>query len=554
MSKTRGDELVFLSLGGSGEIGMNLNLYGFGPPERRKWLMVDLGITFGDELTPGVDVIMPDIRFIAERRRDLVGLVLTHAHEDHIGAVAHLWPQLRCPIYATPFTADLVRAKLDEADVDAVVNIVELSGTISLPPFDIELITLTHSIPEPNAVAIRTPLGVILNTGDWKLDPAPLVGETTDESALQRLGDDGVLAMTCDSTNVFVPGRAGSEADVRATFAELIAAHEGRRIAVTAFASNVARLETVALAARDAGRSVALVGRSMRRIVGAAQKSGYLKGLPPFVSEEDAADLPGANMVYLCTGSQGEQGSALARIAAGEHRSAPLEPGDVVIFSSRVIPGNEKKVGALQNQLAMRGVEIVTDQDHHVHVSGHPCRDELADMYRWVRPRIAIPVHGEIRHLMEHKRLAETLQVPHAMIAPNGSILRLAPGAPAIIDEVPSGRVHLDGNLQLSGDETVARARRSLGYAGFAAVTVIIDSKGRLAAPVSLIAEGVPESVIADLRAAADREAASSRLTDTEDSAERIRRAVRRAAQTSWSKRPVVRVDIVVMGGKGAWT
>lgn len=553
MSAVSRDELVFLPLGGSGEIGMNLNLYGYGPPDRRRWLMVDLGITFGDELIPGVDVVMPDIRFIAERRRDLLGLVLTHAHEDHIGAVPYLWPLLRCPIYATPFTAHLVRAKLDEADIDAPVTEIALNGRFDLGPFGIELITLTHSIPEPNAVAIRTPLGTVLNTGDWKIDPAPMVGEVTDEAALRRLGDEGVLAMTCDSTNVFVPGRAGSEGEVRTALTELIAARRGRRIAVTAFASNVARLETVALAAHDAGRSVALVGRSMRRIVAAAQASGYLKGLPPFVHEEEAGQLPPENAVYLCTGSQGEQGSALARIAAGEHRSAPLESGDTVIFSSRVIPGNEKKVGAMQNALAARGIEIVTDQDHLVHVSGHPCRDELADMYRWVRPRIAIPVHGELRHMMEHKRFALSLQVPDAIVAPNGSMVRLAPGEVAIVDEAPSGRVHMDGAVPVAEGEGLARARRGLGFAGFAGVSVIADGKGRIVAAPSVLSEGIPETVVAAMRAAADTAARAGRIDDEAEAAERIRRAVRRAAQVAWNKRPVVRVEIVrVQGGHRA--
>lgn len=539
------DELVFLPLGGSGEIGMNLNLYGFGPPERRKWVMVDLGITFGDETIPGVDVVMPDIRFIAERRKDLLGIVLTHAHEDHIGAVPHLWPILRCPIYATPFTAHLVRAKLDEYDVDARVTEIPLNGRFDIGPFNIELITLTHSILEPNAVAIRTPLGTVLNTGDWKIDPAPMLGDVTDEAALRRLGDEGVLAMTCDSTNVFVPGRAGSEGDVRTSLTKLIAGRQGRRIAVTAFASNVARLETVALAAHDAGRSVALVGRSMRRMVAAAQATGYLNDLPPFVNEEQAGMLPPENAVYLCTGSQGEQGSALARIAAGEHRSAPLESGDAVIFSSRVIPGNEKKVGAMQNQLAARGVEIITDQDHLVHVSGHPCRDELADMYRWVRPKVAIPVHGELRHMMEHKRFALSLQVPNAIVAPNGSILKLAPGDTAIIDEAPSGRVHMDGKVPVAEGEGLARARRSLGFAGFAGVTVIVDRKGKLAASPSLQSDGIPETVVAAMREAADGSARAARVDDDEEAAERIRRAVRREAQVTWGKRPVVRVDIV---------
>ena len=545
---TSGDELVFLPLGGSGEIGMNLNLYGFGPPERRKWLMVDLGITFGDEQTPGVEIVAPDIRFIAERRRDLVGVVLTHGHEDHIGAVAHLWPQLRCPIYATPFTAFLVRAKLEEAGVEAEVTVVELGASFEAGPFSIELVTLTHSIPEPNAVAIRTPLGMVLNTGDWKIDPEPLIGEATDEEALRRLGDEGVLAMTCDSTNVFVPGRAGSEARVRASLAGLIASRPDRRIAVTAFASNVARLETVAHAAHDAGRSVALVGRSMRRMVAAARASGYLRDTPHFVAEEEIALLPAASIVYLCTGSQGEAGSALTRMASGENRWAPLEEGDCVIFSSRVIPGNEKRVGALQNALAARGLEIVTDQDHHVHVSGHPCRDELADMYRWVRPKIAIPVHGEIRHLMEHRRFALTMQTPFAEIAPNGAMLRLAPGNPEIIDEAPAGRVHLDGKMFVHEGESLARSRKGMSFAGFAAVTVVIDRKGKLLAPPTIIGEGIPERIVDEMRDAARKAlAGAGRAAKGPDDelAETVRRAVRRQANTAWGKRPMAKVEIV---------
>lgn len=552
MTRNGAAELVFLPLGGSGEIGMNLNLYGYGPPDKRQWLMVDLGITFADESTPGIDVVMPDIRYIAERRRDLLGLIVTHGHEDHIGAVAHLWPQLKCPIYATPFTAHLVRAKLDEADIRAPVTVVELGGRFTVGPFDIELVTLTHSIPEPNAVAIRTPLGTILNTGDWKIDADPLVGEVTDEAALRRLGDEGVLAMTCDSTNVFVPGRAGSENDVRENIARLITEYPGRRIAVTAFASNVARLETVALAARDAGRSTALVGRSMRRMVAAAQATGYITHLPAFVDEQEAGLIAADDIVYLCTGSQGEHGSALSRIAMGEHRGAPLDPGDVVIFSSRVIPGNEKRVGALQNALAARGIAIVTDQDHHVHVSGHPCRDELADMYRWVRPKVAIPVHGEIRHMMEHKRFAESLQVPTAIVAPNGSMLKLAPGEATIIDEVPSGRVLLDGKVPVLEGESPSKARRGMSFAGFAGVTVIVDGKGKPLAEPAVITEGIPETVAAAMRDAAGDAAHTGRLTDDEEAAERLRRAVRRAAQSAWGKKPMVKVEIVRLkaGGK----
>jgi ribonuclease J len=541
------DELVFLPLGGAGEIGMNLNLYGFGPPEQRKWIAVDLGITFGDETTPGIDVIMPDIRFIEERRRDLLGIVLTHAHEDHIGAVAHLWPRLRVPLYATPFTALLLRMKLEEADVNARVTEVPLGGRIALGPFDIEYMSITHSIPEPNALAIRTPLGTVLNTGDWKIDPEPLLGEPTDEAHFRRVGDEGVLAMVCDSTNVFSPGTSGSEADVRKELTALIA-ERTNRVAVTAFASNVARLETVALAAQEAGRSVALIGRSMHRMTGAARACGYLKDTPNFLSEEDALYLPRDQIVYLCTGSQGEQGSALARIAAGEHRNVPLEEGDTVIFSSRVIPGNEKRVGAMQNALAVRGIEILTSEDHHVHVSGHPCRDELSAMYQWLRPKIAVPVHGEMRHLMEHARLAKTMQVPHAIVTPNGSMLKLAPGVPGIVDEVPSGRLYLDGRIQIGEGGNAARARRGLSFAGFVGCTLVFDRKGRLAAEPAIMAEGVPEEVIEPLREAASKAAsqAGPRLRDDdEELAETVRRALRREAQAQWGKKPMAQVTVI---------
>ncbi|HRK72584.1 MAG TPA: ribonuclease J [Micropepsaceae bacterium] len=490
---------------------------------------------------------MPDITFIEEHRKNLVGLVLTHAHEDHIGAVPWLWSRLKCPIYATPFTAAVLNAKIsDEGSAqDARIRVLQLSARQKIGPFDVELITLTHSIPEPNAVAIRTPLGTILNTGDWKIDPNPLIGVTTDEEALRRLGDEGVLAMTCDSTNVFVPGRSGSEDDVRTALTRVVRECRGR-VAVTAFASNVARLESVIAAAHAARRHVALVGRSMFRIVNAARETGYLKSATGLIDAEEARDLPPGRVLYLCTGSQGEPGSALQRIAAGEHRDVSLEKGDTVIFSSRVIPGNEKTVFALQNALAARDVEIITDQDHHVHVSGHPARDELADMYRWVRPRIAIPVHGEMRHLHEHARLARSLQVPETLIAGNGAMIRLAPGRPEQVDEVPSGRMHRDGALVVPAHESGAKARRSMSFAGFVAVTLVIDGRSRLVADPVVMAEGIPEKIVGALtEAATDAAGRLRRLDDDGETAETVRRAVRRAAQSDWGKRPVVRVEVV---------
>jgi ribonuclease J len=406
-----GDELVFLPLGGSNEIGMNFNLYGYGPPHDRKWIIVDLGVTFGDQTTPGVEIILPDPTFIEERAKDILGIVLTHAHEDHIGAVGWLWPRLRAPLYATPFTAFLLREKLREKGLLERARITEipLNGGVSLGPFELTLLTLTHSIPEPNGVAIRTPLGTVLHTGDWKIDPDPLTGPVTDEAAIRALGDEGVLAMVCDSTNVFVDGEAGSEADVRRTLNALIGQLKGK-VAAACFASNVARMDTIIRAGEAAGRTVCLVGRSMIRMAAAARSVGLLEGVGPFVSDIEAARFPDDRILYLCTGSQGEVRAALARIAAGTHPHVKLGKGDSCVFSSRIIPGNEIPIRNMQNKLADLGVRLYTERDHPgIHVSGHPCRDELKRMYQWARPHIAVPTHGERRHLLEHAALAKDL-------------------------------------------------------------------------------------------------------------------------------------------------
>ena len=540
-----GAELVFLPLGGAGEIGMNLNCYGYGPPDARKWIVVDCGVLFGRETgTPGVDLMMPDVRFLEEVRDDLLGLVLTHGHEDHLGAVAHLWPRLRCPVYATPFTARLLHDKLEEAGLEArvKVKIVPLGGAVRLGPFALEFISITHSIPEPNALAIRTPLGVVVHTGDWKIDPDPLLGEVTNDRALRRLGEEGVLAMVCDSTNALVPGESGSEGEVRRSLIRLIGSLKGR-LAVTAFASNVARLQSVAEAAEAANREVVLVGRSMRHMVNCARDTGYLKKFPRVIAEEESSDLPADHVLYLCTGSQGEQRAALARIAADEHPHVSLGEGDSVIFSSRIIPGNELAIFELQNQLAAKGIAVLTERDHFVHVSGHPARDELAAMYSWVKPKIAVPVHGELRHMSEHARLARELQVPQTVVALNGQMVRLAPGAAEIIDETPSGRLHLDGRLLVHEDEGFARSRRALGFAGFIGITLVLDRKGRLAAEPVLHLEGIPDIVHGAVRAAAARAAGAKRAKG--DIAEDVRIAARRAANEMWGKKPVVRVQIV---------
>ena len=543
----KSDELVFLPLGGSGEIGMNFNAYGFGPPNRRQWIVVDCGVTFGRETdSPGVDLILPDIRYLAERREDVLGIVATHAHEDHIGAIAHLWPMLKCPIYATPFTARLIEGKLAEAGLSVPVREVSLGGSLKLGPFAIDFISITHSIPEPNLLAIRTPLGLIAHTGDWKLDPEPLLGAVTDAAAIRKLGDEGVLALVCDSTNALVPGHSGSEAQVRDSLVQLIGGLK-RRIAVTAFASNVARLDSIAHAAKIHGRKLALVGRSMHKIVQAARATGYLKDFPAVLDAAEASELPAGKVLYLVTGSQGEPRAALSRIAQGNHPDVQLGKGDAVIFSSRVIPGNDLAIFELHNKLSALGVEVLTAEDHFVHVSGHPARDELAEMYRWTRPRIAVPVHGELRHMAEHARLAKSLQVPEALVPANGQLYRLAPGPAELIDEVPSGRIHMDGRVLVAEGEGLAKARRAMAYAGLIAITLVLDSKGRAAADAAILAEGMPEPVREAVRAVVDEALRryNPKSTDSEALREAVRRAARRAAQDAWGKKPVTRVTVV---------
>lgn len=479
------DELVFLPLGGSGEIGMNLNLFGFGPPGDRQWIIADIGVTFGGPDTPGIEIIMPDTAFIEEQVDNLLGIVLTHAHEDHMGALARLWPRLKCPVYATPFTAWLVKDRLSETGLTDQVELHEmpLGSRFDLGPFDIEYVTLTHSIPEPNGLVIRTSLGTVWHTGDWKIDPEPQIGEPTDVNRLQEIRDEGVLAMICDSTNALSPGRAGSEADVRDELFRQIGQYKGKTIAVASFASNVARMESVMMAAKKHGRAVCLVGRSMRRMVAAAKSVGLLSGVGAIIDEDEANDLPQEHVLYLCTGSQGEPRAALSRIAAGEHRNVKFHRGDVVIFSSKIIPGNERGIFALQNELADNGIEIVTEKDHPIHVSGHPYQDELKDMYGWVKPEIAIPVHGERRHLIQHARLAKEYGAKFAIPPHNGELIRLAPGDPEIIDIVPSGRLHQDGHVIVSSADDGLRERRKMAYAGHVSVTFVYEGKKIISGP-----------------------------------------------------------------------
>jgi ribonuclease J len=542
--------LFFISLGGAGEIGMNLNLYGYAGD----WLILDCGVTFGDDSQPGLEVVMPDPAFIVERRDRLLGIVATHAHEDHIGAIPYLWAQLRCPVWATPFTASLLRAKLVEAGLadQVTINVVPMSGRFTVGPFDLELITLTHSIPEPNAVALRTPVGTVLHTGDWKFDPDPLIGSTSDEAALRRLGDDGVLAMIGDSTNALRPGTSGSEADLRRSLIDLVGRYDAR-VAVGCFASNVARLETIAKAAAAHDREVALVGRSLWRIDKAARENGYLADLPRFLTEDEAGYIPRDKIVLICTGSQGEPRAALTRIAREDHPNIVLETGDVVIFSSRIIPGNEKAINRLQNALVRLGVEIVTEEDHFVHVSGHPARDELVRMYQMVRPRIAIPVHGEARHLIAHAQLAQECQVQQPLVIQNGDMVRLTPSGAAIIDEVPVGRLASDGKGLLPLGGAALKDRRRVILNGSAVATLVVDRQGRLAAPPAISLLGMVEETAASAALPFLRDAAERAFDNLpagprrDDSAVRdaVRRVLRRLINERFGKRPLIEIHLV---------
>lgn len=542
--------LFFVPLGGTGEIGMNLNLYGYAGD----WLILDCGVTFGDDSQPGIEVVMPDPAFIVERRERLLGIVATHAHEDHIGAIPYLWDRLHCPIWATPFTASLLRAKLSEAGIATKVplNVVPMSGRFTIGPFDLELITLTHSIPEPNAVVLRTPVGTVLHTGDWKLDPDPLIGPTADEDALRRLGDEGVLAMVGDSTNALRPGSSGSEADLRRSLIDLVGRYDAR-VAVACFASNVARLETIAWAGFAHGRDVALVGRSLRRIDTAARENGYLADVPRFLTEDEAGYIPRDKILMICTGSQGEPRSALARIAREDHPHVVLDPGDVVIFSSRIIPGNEKAINRLQNALVRLGVEIVTEEDHFVHVSGHPARDELVRMYQMVRPRVSIPVHGEARHLIAHAHLAEECQVQQPLVIQNGDMVRLTPSGAAIVDEVPVGRLACDGKGLLPIDGSALKDRRRVTFNGSAVTTLVVDRHGRLvAAPaISLIglvegaAAAAAEPVLRNSVQRAVEELPAGARRDDDVVRDVVRRTLRRVINDRFGKRPLIEIHLM---------
>jgi ribonuclease J len=547
-----GDELVFVALGGLGEIGMNVYLYGLGPPDDRRWLMVDLGITFPSPAEPGVDVVLPDLRFIEEERAALDGIVLTHAHEDHLGAIVDLWPRLKVPIWATPFTSAMIAAKIAEngGRLKLPINTVDLKSRFRVGSFDLEFVTLAHSIPEPSALVIRTPLGLVFHSGDWKLDQTPLVGDPSDDDRVQAIGAEGVTALVCDSTNAFREGHSPSEVEVAASIAGIIK-NAKRRVAVTTFASNVARIRAVADAAKSAGRHLVVVGRAMHRVIEVARSTGYLPPDFRYLDQEQFDHLEPNEVVALCTGSQGEARAAIARIAEDDHPEVSLAQGDLVIFSSRPIPGNEKAIARVHNNLALLGCDVITDTDALVHVTGHPRRGELMEMYAAVKPRVAIPMHGEARHLEVHRKLARSAGVEKVISLRNGAMVRLAPGPAEVVDHAPVGRLFRDGNLLVPSDEGPVRERRSLAYAGIVIVALARSGRGNVSPDAEIVLDGVPTSdaeghPMADIvRRTIEGTLASiprDRQRDTDMVREAVRRAVRAAIDEAWGKRPVVKV------------
>ncbi|MBV8685215.1 MAG: ribonuclease J [Alphaproteobacteria bacterium] len=540
-----GDELLFLALGGSGEIGMNVNLYGC----EGKWIMVDLGMTFADPAYPGVELVLPDLAFIEERRDDLLAVVLTHGHEDHIGAIPYLAQDLGVPLYATPFTAGLIAEKLKEEGLtqDVEVRLIDIGGSARIGPFDVRFVPLAHSIPEGNALLISTPRGKVFHTGDWKLDEFPQLGDPADAAALTRVGDEGILALVCDSTNVFQQEASGSEEEVRQGLDAVIGAAEGR-VLVTTFASNAARLSTLGKVAQDTGRQVCVAGRSLDRILRVARSVGYLLDFPETVDFDEAMQLPRRDVMIIATGGQGEGRAALARIAFGQHKLA-LSEGDLVVFSSKQIPGNEIAIGRIQNELAARGIDMITDRQANVHVSGHPGRPELAAMYGWIRPEIIVPVHGEMRHMVEHKRFAMGLGVPRGIVQKNGDLVRLSPGGPEKLGEERVGRLILDGDVILAADGTTMNERRKLSALGVISVAVALDGSDRLKGKVQLGLQGIPveedrEEFLEEACAAA---AAAARKNPGNEAKlrEDIRLAVRRCAAEWTGKKPIVDVLVV---------
>ena len=549
------EEFIFCPLGGSGEIGMNMNLFAYGNPENRKWIIVDIGVTFADDTIPGIDLIYPDPGFIVDKKSDLLGLVLTHAHEDHIGAIAHIWPKLLCNIYATPFTSVLIQEKFKEKKIDIgnKLKIVELNGVVQLGPFKIEFVTLTHSILEPNGLSINTPAGTVLHTGDWKCDPNPLIGETINEKKLKQIGEQNVLAMICDSTNVFSPGRAGSELDVRNSLLKIMRTKKNR-IIVTSFASNVARMESIFYCANKTGRHIALVGRSMHRIYKAARQCGYLNNLIKPIDTRDVKKISRGKIIYLCTGSQGEPNGAMMRISNYIHPDVVIEQGDTVIFSSKIIPGNEKKLYKLHNQLVKNDIEVVSEENEFVHVSGHPNREDLKDMYSWVKPKSVIPVHGEHRHMIEHINFAKEMQVPYPVKVENGDIVQLYPGEkPQVIDKAPVGRMYVDGTVSVGEESQTIKDRKNLSYNGFLEITIIINNIGSVIKKPVITFKGIPnegdiDSFVFDLEDKINSICKTFSLKNSNQERnliEAIKTNCRKTVKEKTGKRPYTNVNLV---------
>lgn len=548
------DELLFVPLGGTEEIGMNFNLYGYGPPNAQKWIIFDLGLTFGDDTNPSIDVILPDPKFLSEGNKDILAIVLTHGHEDHIGAVPYLWEKLKCPIYATPFTASLLRSKLQfETLTDVVkINEIQLNGKFNLGPFSLELVTLTHSMPEPNACLIQTPMGSLFHTGDWKFDPNPVIGETANINRLTEIGDAGVLAVIGDSTNSFVKGVSGSEGDILNTLTSVISACEGR-IAVACFASNVARLKTIYNAALANGRAVCLIGRSLWRMNAAARENGYLSAIPPFLEASQVGNISADQILFICTGSQGEPRAALSRIASNDHREIKLVEGDTVIFSSRKIPGNELSISRLKNKFIKNKVAIIDEEQFDIHVSGHPSEDELIEMYSYLRPELVIPVHGEPRHIAKHAEIAKRCQIPETMIVNNGSMVRLAPGKAKIIDQVHAGRLALDGQRIIPLESHIIKDRMRIMYNGVIFVSVSVNEKDNRIKKLKIAAHGlVDDEEVNEIRESSLHEInlnfaelGSFDILNEPKMAETVRIIIRRKFRERTGKRPITSVHIV---------
>ena len=548
------EELLFCPLGGAGEIGANMNLYAYGTPGEHKWIMVDIGVTFADDSLPGIDLIYPDPGFIVDKKEDLLGIVLTHAHEDHIGAIAHLWPKLKCKIYATPFTAVLIKEKFREKhiDINKYLKIVELNGVINLGPFNIEYVTMTHSILEPNGLKIKTPAGVVLHTGDWKIDENPMVGKNMDIDKLQQIGNEGVLAMVCDSTNIFSVGRSGSELTVRKSLLNIMSKLK-KRIIMTSFASNVARMETIFYCAEKTGRQISLVGRSMHRIYKAAKQCGYLKNIIEPIDPREAKNISREKIVYLCTGSQGEPMGAMMRISSYIHPDIFIEKGDTVIFSSKIIPGNEKKLYKLHNQLVKDGIEVISEENEFVHVSGHPNRDEMKDMYSWIKPKCVIPVHGEHRHMMEHVSFAKDMQVPYPVLVENGDIVKISPGdKPIVYDKAPSGRLYLDGNISVEEDSKSIKDRKNLSANVYLEVTILITPKGNIHNNPILTFKGLPineeDEFIYGLEEEIEKTSKSFKLGNKQQEhnlIDALKTACRKFTKEKTGKRPFTNINLV---------